>query len=203
MPTLNQNQKISHIHQMYVERVAPLIDDLEAVQGYDITPLHNEVRAMMGHLSRCFLSGQRDVTGEINKAAGHLDRLTLDTYKVYALYFTELESDFEKRYKWVDLSSVDNHSFYNTYFNFSFQGREKLLEARKLESIDKRKALKAYEEMYAEYYKMMTYLAQHQSAGRVQKIKHIMCGVLALVGLVLSTAFASLISSIILFFVFL
>lgn len=197
MLTPNQIKEISRIHQAYVEKVAPLVDDLEYVQGYDTAPLYNEVRAMMGHLSRCYRKKPQRVSSEIHKARGHLDRLTLDTYKVYALYFTEIESEYESRYKWVDLSKIDNHGFYETYFKLSYHGKKYLLEARKLESVNKEGALLAYENMYAYYHRMMDYLFQHEPALRIQRWKYMAGKFFAVLGLFLSTSLAVLLGSVI------
>lgn len=198
MPTPKQIEEIARIQKAYVEKVAPLVEDLEHVQGYDVSPLHNEVRAIMGHLSRCYEEKRRSVSEEIRKALGHLDRLTLDTYKVYALYFTEIESDYEETYKWVDLSMIDNHGFYETYFKLSCQGKKYRLEARKQESINKKDSLLAYEKMYAFYHKMMDYLSQHESAMRVQKLKYMAGKFLAILGMFLLTSLAVLFGDIIL-----
>ena len=48
MPTPKQIEEIARIQKAYVEKVAPLVEDLEHVQGYDVSPLHNEARAIMG-----------------------------------------------------------------------------------------------------------------------------------------------------------
>lgn len=201
MPTPKQIEEISCIHKTYVEKVAPLVEDLEHVQGHDINPLYNEVRAIMGHLSRCYRKEHRRVSEEINKALGHLDRLTLDTYKVYALYFTEMESDYENRYKWVDLSKIDDHGFYGTYFHLSYQGRKYLLEARKQESLNKKAALRAYENMYAHYHEMMDYLSQHESAMCMQRLKYFANQCLAILMIFLSTSLATLLGTVILSFI--
>lgn len=198
MPTPNQIKEISRIHREYVEEVAPLVEDLEHVQGYDTSPLYNEVRAIMGHLSRCYGKKPPSVSEEIRKARGHLDRLTLDTYKVYALYFTEIESYYESRYKWADLSSIDNHSFYEAYFNLSYQGKKYLLEARKQESVNKKAALLAYENMYAHYHRMMDYLFQHEPALRIQRWKYMAGRFFSVLGVLLSTSLAALLGTVIL-----
>lgn len=187
MPTEKQIEKIIHIHKTYVEKVAPLIEDLESVQGCDLNPLYNEVRAIMGHLSRCYQQGKRiSVANEIRKALGHLDRLTLDTYKVYAIYFTEMESVYECRYKWADLSMIDNHGFYKNYFEFSFQGKQCLIEARKQENMDRKAALLAYENMYVHYHRMMDYLDQHKLSMDIQLLKFVAKKIFALLALILS-----------------
>lgn len=201
MPTPNQNKEIARIHKEYVEKVAPLVDDLEYVQGFDTAPLYNEVRAIMGHLSRCYEKKAQRVSEEIHKARGHLDRLTLDTYKVYALYFAEIESDFESRYRMADLSRVDNCAFYETYFKLSYQGKMYLLEARKQESVDKKAALLAYENMYVHYHKMMDYLFQNEPALRIQWWKYMAGKFLAVSGLFLSTSLAALLGSVILSYI--
>lgn len=201
MPTPKQIDEIARIHKAYVEKVAPLVDDLEYAQGYDASPLYNEVRAIMGHLSRCYLKKPHRVSEEIHKALGHLDRLTLDTYKVYALYFTEIESEYESRYRRVDLSKIDNHAFYETYFNLSYQGKTYLLEARKQESVDKKAALLAYENMYVHYHKMMDYLFQHKSDLRIQKWKYMAGRLLVILGMLLSTSLATFLGSIVLSYI--
>lgn len=159
--TAKQQEAIREIHSTYSQVLQPLIAPLAKVYKLDVNPLYNETRAVFSHLARVYDSQTKSRNKEIGKAQGHLDRLTLDVFKMYALHFTNELQQFEDRYCGVDLSSVDESRFYSSYFSAKHKAGQELIEAKRLEHQDKEKAYDKYQNTYAAYAGLAAYVHAH------------------------------------------
>lgn len=73
----------------------------------------NEIRAIFTHFSRIYDESVSDeeISSEIKKAEGHLNRAILDCYKYNCVSLYDFYNQFRKEYKFADLSCIDNGDF--------------------------------------------------------------------------------------------
>lgn len=171
--TAKQQKAIDKLHHTYTYVLQPLIGPLAKVHQLDINPLYNETRAIFSHLARVHTAQEKAINKEISKAQGHLDRLTLDVFKMYALHFSNELQQFENSYRGVDLSSVDDSRFYSSYFSSKHKAEQELIEAKKLEHQDKEKAYDRYQNTYAAYAGLIAYVNTHLKEIKKRRRKYI------------------------------
>ena len=82
--TQDQMNAIQAISQSYLHNFKPLLQVLKVrMKGKYPQNCLNEIRAINDHIARCHRNGmsEEDITKEIGKAEGHLQRLAYDCYK--------------------------------------------------------------------------------------------------------------------------
>jgi Mg2+ and Co2+ transporter CorA len=107
-----RNEKIVAIYGAHINIIAPFIVQLEALDGEFPVEILNEIRAIFTHISRCSLAETDDVYQDnIVKAERHVKRAILDCHKYMCVAYDEHYRQFDRLYKNVDLSVVDNGDF--------------------------------------------------------------------------------------------
>ncbi len=158
-PTIEK--RLTELYETYNNSVKLLIADIEArTQEFPIEIL-NEVRAFTDHIARCYLPGKTNVEHleELDKAEGHIVRITLDCYKHLNVHLFDAVADFEKRdMRNVDLSFIDNGDFFTTFRKLKREAKNFSRDARKVESKDKQLSLELYEKMYNKYNEIEQYI---------------------------------------------
>lgn len=141
-------QKISDIYAEYKKTVSPLVAFLEANDAEFPIEILNEVRAIFTHFSRIYDESVSDeeISSEIKKAEGHLNRAILDCYKYNCVSLYDFYNQFRKEYKFADLSCIDNGDFLTHITKNFAEAKERLLDAKISERKNKDK-----EDLYAEY----------------------------------------------------
>ena len=76
--------------------------------------IFNEIRAFNDHISRCYMKPDNKdwIDTQIRKSESHIERIILDCYKFLNVsLYDKVIKDFDRRYKGVDLSCIDNGDF--------------------------------------------------------------------------------------------
>lgn len=107
-----RNEKIVEIYDAYINTISPFILQLESLDGEFPVEILNEIRAIFTHISRCSLAVTSEVYEDnIIKAERHVKRAILDCHKYICVAYDEHYKRFDRLYKNVDLSVVDNGDF--------------------------------------------------------------------------------------------
>lgn len=153
---MNQNQMdtIQAISTSYLHNFKPLLQVLKVrMKGKYPQNCLNEIRAINDHIARCYRDGmsEGDVTKELGKAEGHLQRLAYDCYKQLILYQT---ADIKHTIKWFyssRWSRIGKGDLWKTYINSYKLARTFEKEAKRQESINPDEALTSYDSAYNHY----------------------------------------------------
>ena len=109
---VTRNERIVEIYDAYVNTISPFILQLETLDGEFPIEILNEIRAIFTHISRCSLTETLEVYEDnIVKAERHIKRAILDCHKYVCVAYDEHYKRFDRLYKSVDLSVVDNGDF--------------------------------------------------------------------------------------------
>ena len=128
--------RINEIHYKYINIISPFVMQLEVLDGEYPIEILNEIRAVFSHLSKCNLSDEDEkIDRNLSKADSHIKRAILDCYKYLCFAYDDKYSQFDKNYKNVDLSEIDNGEFLPLLCMKRKTALDKLLQAKKLELI--------------------------------------------------------------------
>lgn len=108
---------------------------------------------MHDHIARCYSEGVSDfqIDEEIRKAERHVVRIMLDCYKCLNLSLHDAVMLFEKQTKHIDLTVLQNGTFYPKYKNLYVQAVQAVRKAKALEALDTDAALDKYQKAYNIY----------------------------------------------------
>lgn len=109
--------KFSQLYNEYLYVIKPLIAEIEALYEQFPIGILNEIRAFNDHVARCFIENTSDdeIERQLNKAKSHNERILLDCYKYLNVWYHDTTNNFEKEFKNIDLTIIDNGEFFNTY----------------------------------------------------------------------------------------
>lgn len=155
---MEENKRIIALYQDYNTVIKPLIAEVEARTEQFPLPLFNEIRALHDHISRCYSdnvsSEQSD--SEIHKAERHVARIMLDCYKCLNLSLHDEVLLFEKQTKHIDLTVLQDGTFYPRYKTLRMKAIQTVRKAKSLESQNSNAALDAYQQSYNVYSELET-----------------------------------------------
>ena len=156
--TQDQMNAIQAISQSYLLNFKPLLQVLKVrMKGKYPQNCLNEIRAINDHIARCYRNGmsEEDITKEIGKAEGHLQRLAYDCYKQLILYQT---ADIKHTIKWFYSSRwprIGKGELWKTYMENYKLARKSEKEAKRNESISPDDALNLYDDSYNNYHAIL------------------------------------------------
>jgi hypothetical protein len=143
------------LYETYNNVIKPLIAEIEARFERFPTSLFNEIRAFNDHASRCYLNPDDKNLIEIqaSKAKGHIERIVLDCYKYLNVHlYDSVIKKFDRKYKGVDLSTINNGDFQIYQKALTKDITLKLKEAKLLETLeDKSKSINMYQYVHNKY----------------------------------------------------
>jgi hypothetical protein len=148
------HKKLSLIYRGYNETIKPLIADIEARYQKFPDSLFNEIRALNDHIARCYTENYTDkqIETEIEKAEGHILRITFDCYKYLDVWFYDYIKKFEKKYaNRIDITLINNGEFAPKFRKIQSDALKAVKEAKKFESTDKQKSFNSYQDAYNIY----------------------------------------------------
>ncbi|MDE6542564.1 MAG: hypothetical protein K2K76_01220 [Muribaculaceae bacterium] len=153
---MNQSHKdaIYSISQNYLNNCKPLLEILKVrTKGKYPKNCLNEIRAINDHVARCYRDRitTDEITKELGKAEGHLQRLTYDCYKQLIIYQV---SDIRHTIKWFYSSSwprIGGGELWRVYISKFKQARQAEKNAKYSESINPDIALGYYDFAYNSY----------------------------------------------------
>lgn len=145
--------RIIAFYKEYNMVIKPLIAELEARTEQFPLPLFNEIRALHDHIARCYSEriSSNQVDSEIHKAERHVTRIMLDCYKCLNLSLHDEVLLFERQTKNVDLTVLQNGTFYPKYKTLRTKATKMVRKAKSLESLDTQSALDTYQNSYNLY----------------------------------------------------
>lgn len=145
--------RIIALYNSYNTIIKPLIAEVEARTEQFPLPLFNEIRALHDHIARCYSDGfsAEQADTEIHKAERHVVRIMLDCYKCLNLSLHDAVLLFEKQTKHVDLTVLQDGTFYPKYKSLRTQAIQTVRKAKSLESMDTDVALDMYQNAYNVY----------------------------------------------------
>lgn len=114
---MDGDKRIKALYSDYNTIIKPLIAEVEARTEQFPLPLFNEIRALHDHIARCYSEGfsESQVDSELHKAERHVLRIMLDCYKCLNLSLHDTVLLFEKQTKHVDLTVLQDGTFYPKY----------------------------------------------------------------------------------------
>ncbi len=150
---MDGNTRIIALYNSYNTIIKPLIAEVEARTEQFPLPLFNEIRALHDHIARCYSDGisADQVDSEIHKAERHVVRIMLDCYKCLNLSLHDAVLLFEEQTKHVDLTVLQDGTFYPKYKSLRTQAIQTVRKAKSLEAIDTGAALDMYQNAYNVY----------------------------------------------------
>ena len=150
---MDTDMRIIALYKEYNMVIKPLIADLEARTEQFPLPLFNEIRALHDHIARCYSEriSSNQVDSEIHKAERHVTRIMLDCYKCLNLSLHDEVLLFERQTKNVDLTVLQNGTFYPKYKTLRTKATKMVRKAKSLESLDTQSALDTYQNSYNLY----------------------------------------------------
>lgn len=106
------DNNVISIYETHLNVIAPLIIQLETLDGEYPIEVLNEIRAIFTHLARSKVTEDINVYEDnIIKAESHAKRAVLDCFKYLCVAYDDQYHKFEHYYKNVDISLVDNGEF--------------------------------------------------------------------------------------------
>lgn len=150
---MDTDMRIIALYKEYNMVIKPLIAELEARTEQFPLPLFNEIRALHDHIARCYSEriSSNQVDSEIHKAERHVTRIMLDYYKCLNLSLHDEVLLFERQTKNVDLTVLQNGTFYPKYKTLRTKATKMVRKAKSLESLDTQSALDTYQNSYNLY----------------------------------------------------
>lgn len=150
---MDTDMRIIALYKEYNMVIKPLIAELEARTEQFPLPLFNEIRPLHDHIARCYSEriSSNQVDSEIHKAERHVTRIMLDCYKCLNLSLHDEVLLFERQTKNVDLTVLQNGTFYPKYKTLRTKATKMVRKAKSLESLDTQSALDTYQNSYNLY----------------------------------------------------
>lgn len=150
---MDTDMRIIALYKEYNMVIKPLIAELEARTEQFPLPLFNEIRALHDHIARCYSEriSSNQVDSEIHKAERHVTRIMLDCYKCLNLSLHDEVLLFERQTKNIDLTVLQNGTFYPKYKTLRTKATKMVRKAKSLESLDTQSALDTYQNSYNLY----------------------------------------------------
>lgn len=151
--TTEQSSRIKECYSQYCGIIKPLIAEIEARAEAIPLPIFNEIRAFNDHIARCYYQNpsQAYINEQIEKAQRHITRITLDCFKCLdALLYARIAL-FDQQTKNIDLTVIDNGTFYPKYCNLKQEALLLVEQAKKTEAINIDESLSIYQNAYNRY----------------------------------------------------
>ncbi len=182
---------------LYYNGIKKLVDKVGV--AFEAMPegLLLEVRAFTGHISDAITiknDSQEDRLDNISSAHHHLRRIELDCYKTLCVFeFNKIE-EFERKYRFYNLSDVDDGNFVQNLDNLKQEAKEASEKAKSLDlNGNNSKQGQAFDELYDayqdafnKYCNVTKYIDDHRNgASRIAK-QHLFFKIAGVAGWVVS-----------------
>jgi len=125
-------ERVRAIYKNYIEVICPYIIQYELLDNTFPSEILNEIRATFTHLSKYYLSDDNSTKEKnVSKAEGHIKRAILDCYKYICMAYEDKYKEFNRNYRNVDLSLVDNGEFLPKLLEMHKDAIALMLDARR------------------------------------------------------------------------
>jgi len=185
LPTFEE--RVKNIHKNYIEVICPYIIQYELLENEFPIELLNEIRAIFTHLSKFNLSDDISIKEKnLSKAESHIKRAILDCHKYLCYIYEEKYKDFERIYKNVDLSLIDNGEFLPKLLESHKDAMALMLEARKSDlSINSDDSYEKYEKAFIKYSSVYELINSSYKKLEVVRKKALLKDIFAVSGLII------------------
>lgn len=155
MKNIDLSTNLNPLYEAYKNVIKPLIAEIEVRYEQFPIVIFNEIRAFNDHIARCYIRPDDNdwTNSQIRKAQSHIERMILDCYKFLNVsLYDNVIKDFDKRYKGVDLSYINDGDFIIMHRRLSKEIILKLKEAKlKEHNEDKSESIALYQEVHNKY----------------------------------------------------
>lgn len=195
--TEEASKRIAECYVQYCEVIKPLIARIEAYSEKFPLPLFNEIRAFTDHIARCYYRTPSDsyISEQIDKASRHILRISLDCFKCLIVIMFEQIEKFEKQTRNVDLTVIDNGTFYPEYSRLKVEGAATVRRAKTLESYDIVNALREYEKAYDTYDRLIDIINKVKESVRWARVRFTTRRILTVLAWIASVVISAVISA--------
>lgn len=153
MVPMTNEERLTDLFAEYRNVAKPLMEELfQRIDEYPVN-CQNEIRAFNDHIARCYRNGvtQDVISIELDKAAGHIQRLVYDCLKqLNVLMYEGIEKTEQTTYsyKWL---YIDDGKFWKQYVDHKQAAVLCEVEAKKQESLNPTLSVDKYQEAYLHY----------------------------------------------------
>lgn len=195
--TEEASKRIAECYVQYCEVIKPLIARIEAYSEKFPLPLFNEIRAFNDHIARCYYRTPSDsyIGEQIDKASRHILRITLDCFKCLIVIMFEQIERFEKQTRNVDLTVIDNGTFYPEYSRLKVEGAATVRLAKTFESYDIENALREYEKAYDTYDRLIDMINKVKESVRWARVRFTTRRILTVLAWIASVVVSAIVSA--------
>lgn len=173
--------KTGAVLSQYRYVVKPLVAEVEAVWERFPTPIYNEARALMDHLSKCFpdkddvAPGDAEIEKQLTKAEHHIKRMILDCYKLLNINSRQAVERFDRETRFLDLRTVDKDgNFSSEYARLSKEATELVLKAKVIEGTgNEAQTYEAYEAAHIKYVELTNLIEASSGYFKRARVKKI------------------------------
>lgn len=150
---MTNEERLTDLLAEYRTVAKPLMEELFQRIGEYPVNCQNEIRALNDHIARCYRENVTEVSisKELDKAAGHIQRLVYDCLKqLNVLMFEDIERTerLTYSYKWL---YIDEGRFWKQYVDHKQAAVLCEVEAKKQESLNPTLSVDKYQEAYLHY----------------------------------------------------
>lgn len=129
-------KQIADIYKQYQQTVKPYVAQLEVMENEFPIEILNEVRAIMSHIAKCYeITNEELIQKNIGKAKSHMKRCVLDCYKYLCLAYSDYYENFVHKYRFTDLTVVDNGEFWSDLCETVSKAKKQLILAKQKEGM--------------------------------------------------------------------
>lgn len=153
MVPMTNEERLTDLLAEYRNVAKPLMEELFLRVGEYPINCQNEIRAFNDHIARCYREGvdKTIIERELDKAAGHIQRLVFDCLKqLNIIMYEEIERKERTTYsyKWL---YIDAGNFWKQYVDHKHAAVLCEVEAKKQESLNPTLSVDKYQEAYLHY----------------------------------------------------
>lgn len=189
--------RIAESYIQYCEVIKPLIARIEAESEKIPLPLFNEIRAFNDHIARCYYNNPSEqyINDQIDKASRHIVRMTLDCFKCLIVIMFQRIELFEKRTKNIDLTVIDNGTFFPEYSRRKVEAATAVNKAKLIEAIDINLALAEFERACNIYTDIVDSIDKINESVKWAKVRFSTKKILTAIAWILSVIISAIISA--------
>lgn len=150
-------KQIADIYKQYQQTVKPYVAQLEVMENEFPIEILNEVRAIMSHIAKCYeITNEELIQKNIGKAKSHMKRCVLDCYKYLCLAYSDYYENFVHKYRFTDLTVVDNGEFWSDLCETVSKAKKQLILAKQKEGMveDVEDSYNEFEAAYNQYHRV-------------------------------------------------
>lgn len=195
--------RINNEYKFYCNEIKPKIDLVEVYYGAVPDALLNEIRNFIGHISNAAIQNEDTIQfriKNIDAAHTHLRRILLDCYKLMCIHQQDYIKEFNRKFKYYNISDVDDGKFLITLKNLFDSANNAFKDAKNADSTGKNEkdpnelgdVYEKYCVAYNKYCETVQYINDHFDGVLRIAHKHVLGKVIAVLGWIITCVLAIL-----------